>query len=63
MFDEGRPSGRTEGQRGAVPVLAVAVLVYLGGLLVEATDQLGQLHSQTRLDLTERFLAWDRARG
>jgi hypothetical protein len=39
------------------------LLVYLGGLMAEATDQLGQLHSQTRLDLTERFLAWARARG
>ncbi|MEU5939232.1 flavin reductase [Micromonospora sp. NPDC047548] len=39
------------------------LLVYLGGLLAEATDQLGQLHPQARLDLTERFLAWARARG
>ncbi|MEV0809513.1 flavin reductase [Micromonospora sp. NPDC050200] len=39
------------------------LLVYLGGLMAEATDQLAQLHPQTRLDLTERFLAWARARG
>ncbi|MEV0722587.1 flavin reductase [Micromonospora purpureochromogenes] len=36
------------------------LLVYPGGLMVEASDQLGRLHSQTRLDVTERFLAWAR---
>ncbi|WP_308042526.1 flavin reductase [Micromonospora sp. PLK6-60] len=39
-----------------------ALLVYLGTLLVEARDQLGQLHSPPP-DLTERFLGWARARG
>ncbi len=40
-----------------------ALLVYLGTLMSEARDQLNQLHPQSTPDLTNRFLAWARARG
>jgi hypothetical protein len=40
------------------------LLVYLGALMIEATNQLTRLHPDhppTRM--TERFLSWARARG
>ncbi|MEU1752045.1 flavin reductase family protein [Micromonospora matsumotoense] len=41
-----------------------ALLVYLGALMVEAGDQLGQLTDHARpADLHERFLGWARARS
>ena len=40
------------------------LLVYLGALMVEAGDQLGQLNGHSRpADLHERFLGWARARS
>ena len=39
----------------------MSLLIYLGTLMHEATDQLAPLHPPT--GLTERFLSWARARG
>jgi hypothetical protein len=40
-----------------------ALLVHLGALKNEAEQQLSQLNPGQRTDLTERFLAWAKARG
>ncbi|WP_228543622.1 hypothetical protein [Micromonospora sp. S-DT3-3-22] len=39
-----------------------ALLLFLGALMTEASGQLHQLHPDRRLDLTERFMSWARAR-
>ncbi|TDB69757.1 MULTISPECIES: flavin reductase [unclassified Micromonospora] len=40
-----------------------ALIIYLGTLMAEASDQLAQLNPDRRVDLTDRFLTWARARG
>lgn len=40
-----------------------ALLVYLGTLMLEATNQLTQLDPGRRVDMADRFVAWARARG
>ncbi|MEU1683711.1 flavin reductase [Micromonospora sp. NPDC005707] len=40
-----------------------ALLVYLGTLMAEATEQLTRLNPDRVPDLHHRFLAWARARG
>jgi hypothetical protein len=39
-----------------------ALLLYLGGLMAEAREQLAQLNPTHAPDLHQRFLAWARAR-
>ncbi|WP_027659094.1 hypothetical protein [Salinispora fenicalii] len=44
----------------------VALIIYLGGLLYEATEELHTLNPQETLDagqLFDRFLGWHRSRG
>ncbi|TDB76859.1 flavin reductase [Micromonospora sp. KC723] len=40
-----------------------ALIIYLGTLMAEANDQFAQLNPDRRVDLTDRFLNWARARG
>ncbi|MEU7620129.1 hypothetical protein AB0B27_29120 [Micromonospora rifamycinica] len=42
----------------------MSLLIYLGTLMHEATNQLAQLHpAHPPTGMTERFLSWARARG
>jgi hypothetical protein len=40
-----------------------ALLLYLGGLMAEAREQLAQLNPDHAKDLHQRFIAWARARN
>ncbi|TDC79550.1 flavin reductase [Micromonospora sp. KC606] len=41
----------------------IALMVYLAQQMTEAHHQLAQLNPDRRVDLTDRFLTWARARG